>query len=192
MAVKTKSELEKLTNDELVSYLNKLSKSDFNGFVDADTKVRYFIYLYGEGIAKAIKGTGLFFPAITALKITESGYGRNIPANSFNFGGVKYNPKIHDNFVLSDTYEVVKGKRVLVKNTKFAKFKSAEDGIRQNIQVLLGDRYKLARLNAKSPEDQILMIAKAGYTTTPASQYLSLMSGNIKRVAKKTGFGKIV
>jgi hypothetical protein len=192
MAVKTKSELDKLSNDELVSYLNKLSKSDFNSYIDADTKVRYFIYLYGEGIAKAIKGTGLFFPAITALKITESGYGRNIPTNSFNFGGVKYNPNIHDNFVLSDTYEIKNGKRVLVRNTKFAKFKNAEDGIKQNIQVLLGDRYKNARLSAKNPDDQILMIAKAGYTTTPASQYLSLMSGNIKRVAKKTGFGKIV
>ena len=192
MAVKTKSELDKLSNDELVSYLNKLSKSDFNSYIDADTKVRYFIYLYGEGIAKAIKGTNLFFPAITALKITESGYGRNIPTNSFNFGGVKYNPNIHDNFVLSDTYEVKNGKRVLVRNTKFAKFKNAEDGIKQNIQVLLGDRYKNARLSAKNPDDQILMIAKAGYTTTPASQYLSLMSGNIKRVAKKTGFGKIV
>ena len=192
MAVKTKSELDKLTNEELVSYLNKLSKSDFNSYIDADTKVRYFIYLYGEGIAKAIKGTGLFFPAITALKITESGYGRNIPTNSFNFGGVKYNPNIHDNFVLSDTYEVKNGKRVLVRNTKFAKFKNAEDGIKQNIQVLLGDRYKNARLSAKNPDDQILMIAKAGYTTTPASQYLSSMSGNIKRVAKKTGFGKIV
>lgn len=192
MAVKTKSELDKLTNEELVSYLNKLSKTDFNSYVDADTKVRYFIYLYGEGIAKAIKGTDLFFPAITALKITESGYGRNIPTGSFNFGGVKYNPNIHSDYVLSDTYEVKNGKRVLVKDTKFAKFKNAEDGIRQNIQVLLGDRYKNARTQAKSPEEQIKMIARAGYTTTPADQYLSLMSGNIKRVAKKTGFGKIV
>lgn len=192
MAVKTKSELDKLTNEELVSYLNKLSKTDFNSYVDADTKVRYFIYLYGEGIARAIKGTGLFFPAITALKITESGYGRNIPTGSFNFGGVKYNSNIHDSYVLSDTYEVKNGKRVLVKDTKFAKFKNAEDGIKQNIQVLLGDRYKNARLNSKSPEEQIIMIAKSGYTTTPSSEYLNLMSGNIKRVAKKTGFGKIV
>ena len=100
MAVKIKSELDKLTNDELVKYLNSLSKTNFNQFVDADTKVRYFIYIYGEGIAKAIKGTGLFFPAIVAMKITESGYGRNIPTGSFNFGGVKYNPNIHDGFVL--------------------------------------------------------------------------------------------
>lgn len=192
MNVKSKKELDALTNDELVNYLNSLSKTNFNSYVDADTKVRYFIYIYGEGIAKAIKGTGLFFPAITALKITESGYGRNIPEGSFNFGGVKYNPNIHSDYVLADTYEIKNGKKVLVKGTKFAKFKNAEDGIRQNIQVLLGDRYKNARLQAKSPEEQIKMIAKAGYTTTPADQYLSLMSGNIKRVAKKTGFGKIV
>ena len=192
MAVKIKSELDKLTNDELVKYLNSLSKTNFNQFVDADTKVRYFIYIYGEGIAKAIKGTGLFFPAIVAMKITESGYGRNIPTGSFNFGGVKYNPNIHDGFVLADTYEIINGRRVLVRDTKFAKFKNAEDGIRQNIRILLGDRYKNAREQAKSPEEQIKMIARAGYTTTPADKYLRLMSGNIKRVAKKTGFGKIV
>lgn len=191
MAVKTRSELDKLSNPELVTYLNSLSKQNFNSFVDADTKVRYFLYLYGEGIAKAIKGTNLYFPAIAALKITESGYGRNIPANSFNFGGVKYNPNIHSDYVLADTSEIVNGKRVFIK-AKFAKFPSAEEGIRQNIQVLLADRYKAARQNAKSPEEQILAIAKAGYTTTPAQQYLNLMSGNIKRVAKKTGFGKIV
>jgi hypothetical protein len=191
MAVKTRSELDKLSNPELVTYLNSLSKQNFNSFVDADTKVRYFLYLYGEGIAKAIKGTNLYFPAIAALKITESGYGRNIPANSFNFGGVKYNPNIHSDYVLADTSEIVNGKRVFVK-AKFAKFPSTEEGIKQNIQVLLADRYKTARETAKSPEEQILAIAKAGYTTTPAQQYLNLMSGNIKRVAKKTGFGKIV
>jgi hypothetical protein len=59
MAVKTKSEMQNMTNDQLVAYLNGLSKSDFNGYIDADTKVRYFIYIYGDGIAKAIKGTQL-------------------------------------------------------------------------------------------------------------------------------------
>ena len=190
MAVKTKSEMQNMTNDQLVAYLNGLSKSDFNSFIDADTKVRYFIYLYGDGIAKAIKGTKLYFSAITALKITESGYGRNIPLNSFNFGGVKYNPNIHEDFVLSDTSEIVKGKRIFIK-AKFAKFKDAEDGIKRNIAILLGDRYKNARLNARSPEEQIKLIAQAGYTTTPSTTYLKLMQGNIDRVRKKTGFGRI-
>jgi flagellum-specific peptidoglycan hydrolase FlgJ len=190
MAVKSTSEMKNMTNDQLVTYLNGLSKSDFNSYVDADTKVRYFIYLYGDGIARGVKGTGLFFSAITALKILESGYGRNIPLNSFNFGGVKYNPNIHEDFVLSDTSEIVNGKRVFVK-AKFAKFKNAEDGIKKNIAVLLGDRYKKARTNSRSPEEQIKMIAQAGYTTTPSTQYLKLMQGNIDRVRKKTGFGRI-
>lgn len=190
MAVKSRKELDAMTNDQLVTYLNSLSKTNFNSYVDADTKARYFIYLYGEAIAKAIKGTGLFFSGIVAMKITESGYGRNIPKDSFNFGGVKYNPNIHDDFVLSDTSEIVNGKRVYIK-AKFAKFKNAEDGIKKNIAVLLGDRYKKARTDAKSPEEQIRMIAQAGYTTTPASAYLNLMKGNINRVRKKTGFGRI-
>lgn len=190
MAVKSRKELDAMTNDQLVTYLNSLSISDFNRFVDGDTKARYFIYLYGEAIAKAIKGTGLFFSGIVAMKITESGYGRRIPKDSFNFGGVKYNPNIHEDFVLADTSEIVNGKRVFVK-AKFAKFKDAEDGIRRNISVLLGDRYKKARLEARSPEEQIKMIAKAGYTTTPATSYLKLMQGNIDRVRKKTGFGRI-
>ena len=57
MAVKSTSEMKDLTNDQLVAYLNGLPKSTFNDYIDADTKVRYFIYLYGDGIAKAIKGT---------------------------------------------------------------------------------------------------------------------------------------
>jgi hypothetical protein len=86
--------------------------------------------------------------------------------------------------------EIINGKRVFMK-AKFAKFKDAEDGIKRNIAVLLGVRYKNARLNAKSPEEQILKIAESKYTTTPPKQYLKLMQGNIDRVRKKTGFGRI-
>ena len=190
MAVKTKTEMQNMTNDQLVAYLNGISILDYSTKVDADTKVRYFIYLYGDGIAKGLKGTGLFFSAITALKIFESGYGRLIPLNSFNFGGVKYNPNIHTDFVLADTSEIVKGKKVFIK-AKFAKFKDAEDGIRKNIAILLGDRYKNARLNARSPEEQIKMIVKSGYSTLPSNEYLKRMQGIIDRVRKKTGFGRI-
>jgi hypothetical protein len=47
------------------------------------------------------------------------------------------------------------------------------------------------KLNAKTPEEQILMIAKAKYTTTPPLVYLNLMKGNINRVRDKTGISKI-
>jgi len=189
MAVKSKKELDALTNDQLISYLDNLDKTNFNSFVDADTKVRYFIAKYGDGIAKAIKGTKLFFSSITALKMLESGYGRNVPKDSFNFGGIKYNPDIHSGYVVADTTEVVNGKKIFT-TAKFAKFSSAEDGIKNNIQTLLGSRYAKARL-AKTAEDQILEIAKAGYTTTPPNTYLNLMKGNIKRVRNKTGLGLI-
>lgn len=190
MAVKSRKELDAMTNDQLVSYLNSISLNDFKKFIDADTKVRYFIYLYGDGIAKAIKGTGLFFSAIAGLKMFESGYGRIIPKDSFNFGGVKYNPNIHQGYVEAMTTEVVKGKRVSVL-AKFAKFKDAEDGIRRNIAVLLGDRYKKARLEARSPEEQIKMIVKSGYSTESPTSYLNKMQGLINRARKKTGFGRI-
>lgn len=191
MAVKSKSELDKLTNDELVKYLDSLSLEQYNDYVDGDTKIRYFIYVHGENIAKFLKNTNLFFPAITAMKCYESGYGKRIPPNSFNYGGVKYNPNIHSDYVLVDTFEYINKKKVPTK-AKFAKFKNAEEGLKQNIGVLLGSRYKKARDEAKSPEEQIKMIASLGYTSTPPDLYLREMSGIVKRIAKKTGFGKIV
>ena len=47
MAVKTKTEMQNMTNDQLVAYLNGLSLSLFRDYVDGDTKTRYFIYLFG-------------------------------------------------------------------------------------------------------------------------------------------------
>lgn len=191
MAVKTRSELDKLSNPELVTYLNSLSKTEFNSNIDADTKVRFFLYLYGEGIAKFVKGTGYFFPAIAALKMFESGYGRSqLAQQAFNFGGVKYNPNKHSDFITMPTTEYVNGKQV-TQNLKFAKFKDVEDGLKNNIGVLMLDRYKKAR-EATTPEEQIIAIVKGGYSTTPPNTYLNNMKGLIKRVAKKTGFGKIV
>lgn len=190
MSAKSKTDLDAMTNEQLIVYLDNLDKATFNAYVDADTKVRYFIAKYGDGIAKAIRGTKLYFSAIVALKMLESGYGRNVPFNSFNFGGIKYNPAIHSGYVVSDTTEVVNGKKVYVQ-AKFAKFASAEEGIKSNIQTLLGSRYDAARNKAKTADDQILKIAQAGYTTTPAKEYLNLMKGNIKRVRTKTGLGLI-
>jgi flagellin-specific chaperone FliS len=56
---------------------------------------------------------------------------------------------------------------------------------------LLGDRYKNARLNAKSPEEQIKMLVQAGYSTMNSTTYVNLMKGNISRVRKLLPFGRI-
>jgi flagellum-specific peptidoglycan hydrolase FlgJ len=151
-----------------------------------------FIQQYGDGIAKAIKGTGIFFSVAVGQKAYESGYGKRIPVGSNNFGGIKYNPSLPGvvGFVLSDTTEYVKGKKVNVKQ-KFSKFKDVESGFRAYIQVLLLDRYKNARLLAKTPEEQIFMIAKAGYTTTPAAKYRDMLSPLIEAARDISKIGRI-
>lgn len=156
-------------------------------------RTQEFVGLYGKGIALAIKGTGLFFPTIVAQKALESGWGQSsLTKQANNFGGIKYNPRLAGvtGFIVKDTAEYVRGKRVMVKQ-KFSTFKDVESGIRATIQVLMGDRYKNARLNAKTPEEQVLMIARAGYTTTPPQKYLSSLQGIIEATQDLTGLGRI-
>jgi flagellum-specific peptidoglycan hydrolase FlgJ len=189
--VKSKSDLMAMNNPQLINYLDNLDIDLFKGYVDADTKVRYFVAKYGEGIARAIKGTNLFFPAIIAQSITESGYGRSeLTSKANNFGGIKYNPKIHSDYIFADTTEFLNGKRVKI-TARFAKFSDVAEGFKSHVNVLMADRYKNARNLAKSPEEQILMFAKAGYTTTPAKEYLDSIKGNINRVRDKYKFSKI-
>jgi flagellum-specific peptidoglycan hydrolase FlgJ len=147
---------------------------------------------YGSGIAKAISNTGLFFPAIIGQSAWESGYGDRIPPNSNNFGGIKYTPNLAGvvGYVESDTTEYVGGVKKYVKQ-KFAKFKDVESGFKAHIQLLMGERYKNARLNAKSPEEQILMIAKSGYSTTPPQKYLNDMKSLIEASRDYSKLGRI-
>jgi flagellum-specific peptidoglycan hydrolase FlgJ len=152
-----------------------------------------FVKNYGKGIALAIKGTGLFFPTVVAQKALESGWGESeLTKQANNFGGIKYNPNLSGvtGFVLRDTAEYVRGKKVRMKQ-KFSTFKDVESGIRATIQVLMGERYNNARMNAKTPEEQVLMIAKAGYTTTPPQKYLSALQGIIEATQDLTGLGRI-
>jgi flagellum-specific peptidoglycan hydrolase FlgJ len=195
--LKTRADYDKMTNEQLVDYLDKLDKPTFNNYVDADTKVRYFVAKFGTAFINSVKGTGLFLSGIIAQSIFESGYGRNIPTDkntgaiSNNFAGIKYNPNIHDGYVVSDTTEVIKGKKTPFYNVKFAKFTDPTVGIKKHFQVLMGDRYKKARMDAKSPEEQIKMLVQAGYSTMNPTAYVNLMKGNISRVRKLLPFGRI-
>lgn len=152
-----------------------------------------FLKDYGKGIALAVKGTNLFFPAVVAQKALESGWGdSSLARDANNFGGIKYNPNLSGvvGYVSLDTAEYVNKKKVMQK-AKFSKFKDVESGIKATIQVLMGDRYKDARLKAKTPEEQVLMIAKAGYTTTPPLKYVSSLKGIIEATQDITGLGRI-
>jgi len=156
-------------------------------------RIKEFTDKYGIGIAKSIANTGLYFPAVVGQSAYESGYGDKIPPNSNNFGGIKYNPKLANvvGYVDIDTTEYINGVKTKVVQ-RFSKFKDVESGFKAHIQLLMGDRYKNARLNAKSPEEQILMIVKSGFSTTPAEIYLSRMKSLIEASRDYSKLGRIV
>jgi flagellum-specific peptidoglycan hydrolase FlgJ len=192
MANKTKSDYDKMTNEQLVTYLDALPKKTFDSFVDADTKVRYFLFKYGKQFADAIKGTNLFYAGVVAQSIGETGYGRsNLAMNANNFAGVKYIASIHSDFYQTQTKEVVKGKTITV-TAKFAKFPTAFEGVKNHIDTLLKPRYEKARLNAKTPEEQIKMIVQAGYASMNPTTYVNQIKGNIRRIQNKVPIGKVV
>ena len=156
-------------------------------------KTKWFVDKYGEGIAKAIKGTNLFFPAVVAQKALESGWGQSdLTTKHNNWGGIKCAPKLEGaiSCVVMDTTEYKKGVKINTKQS-FTKFADTESGIKAVTRVLMADRYKNARDNAKTAKEQVLMIAKAGYTTTPPSKYLALLSGIIEATQDYKGLGRI-
>jgi len=157
-----------------------------------ENRTKEFIGKFGSGIANSIADTGLFFPAVIAQSAFESGYGDRIPKDSNNFGGIKYNPNLQgvSGYVDSVTTEVVKGREVR-RVERFAKFKDVESGFKAHVEVLMKDRYKNARLNAKSPEEQIKMIVQAGYSTTPPDVYLNKMRGIIEAARDISQLGRI-
>jgi flagellum-specific peptidoglycan hydrolase FlgJ len=155
-------------------------------------KTERFIDTYGTGIANLIRNTGIFFPGLVAKICLESTYGASkITTEGFNFGGVKYNPNIHSDYQLADTTEYVNGRRIVVKNAKFAKFRSVEDGLAKQVSVLMLDRYKNGRINAKTPEEQLTMWVNAGYSTTPANVYVSNLRSIIKHSMNYKPIGRI-
>lgn len=191
MANRTKSDYDKMTNDELVAIIDPMNSSQFS-FVDVDTKVRYFLYKFGTAFADAIKGTNLFFAGVVAQSIGESGYGKStLASKANNFAGVKYIASLHPAFFETKTKEVVKGKTITV-TAKFAKFPTALDGVKNHIETLMKPRYEKARLNAKTPEEQIKMIVEAGYASLSPTKYVDLIRGNIKRIQNKIPIGKVV
>lgn len=157
------------------------------------SRTKEFISKYGKGIAQAIQGTNLFFATVVAQKALESNYGESgLTKEANNFGGIKYNPNLEGvvGYVVKDTTEYIKGKKVAVQQ-KFSKFRDVQSGVAATIEVLKKDRYANARNKATTPQEQVLMIAQAGYTTTPPAKYLSLLKGIIEATQDLTGIGRV-
>ena len=192
MANKTKSDYDKMTNDELVLYLDKLPLQTFKDYVDGDTKVRYFLYKYGKEFAEALKGTNMFYAGVVAKVMYESTYGRSgLTQNANNFAGVKYVQSKHPAFYEEWTNEYINNKKVRVK-AKFAKFPTALEGINVLVKdTLMSPRYLKAR-QQKTPEDFIYELAKAGFATANPTLYKNHIKYIIRRVQNKVPIGKVV
>jgi flagellum-specific peptidoglycan hydrolase FlgJ len=154
-------------------------------------KTRIFIDNYGIGIANLIKNTGIFFPTIVSMVCLESGYGESgLTKKAYNFGGVKYNPNKHNDFIWYDTTEYVNGRLVKTK-AKFAKYKSVEEGLKGQYVTIMSERYKIARYNATSPLDQIGMYVQRGYSTTPVEKYKNKCKGIVSACIDYKPIGRV-
>jgi flagellum-specific peptidoglycan hydrolase FlgJ len=156
-----------------------------------ECKTRKFVDNYGIGIANLIKNTGIYFPTIVSMVCLESAYGESsITTKGYNFGGVKYNPSKHNDFMIADTTEYVNGRLVHVQQ-KFAKFKSVEDGLKGQYVTMMLERYKPARYNATSPLEQVGMYVQRGYSSTPVEKYKNKCRGIINACISYKALGRI-
>ena len=97
-------------------------------------------------------------------------------------------------FIVFSSYSY--SQKIETKNIKhqlkdFSIFKDVEAGIRGVSKVLMMDRYKNARDNAKTAKEQILMFGKAGYGGVTPEGYLAGMSGIIEAAQDYSGLGRI-
>lgn len=158
-------------------------------------RMKTFIDVYGKDIADAIRGTGLFFSAVAAQKALESGYGDSELAKKYNnFGGVKNFGGLEGaGRVLLDTTEYVKGKKI-VKKQPFATYKTPRIAFDSYVRVLKDPSKKYTQMGvftAKTPEDQILRMVRAGYSTAPPEKYLNSVRGMIAAARDYSKLGKI-
>lgn len=156
-------------------------------------KTEWFINTYGKLIIDSIKGTNIFFPAAVAQRAIESGYGKSKLATLYNnYGGVKCNQNLSGAIGCGPMPTNDSKNGVLYKTTgNFTKFKDVPSGMFGCTDVLMKDRYKNARLNAKSAKEQILMISRAGYGGVTPELYLAGMAGIIEAAQDYTGLGRI-
>jgi flagellum-specific peptidoglycan hydrolase FlgJ len=159
------------------------------------SRVKKFVDAYGVDIAKAIKGTGLFFSAVAAQKMLESDYGDSTLSKKHNnFGGIKNFGRLPNaGVVVLDTTERKSGRIVRVKQP-FATFKTPYDAFLSYVKVLQDPtkRYtKMGVFTAQTPEEQIRRMVEAGYSTLKPDQYLKQMQGIIDATRDYSKLGKI-
>jgi flagellum-specific peptidoglycan hydrolase FlgJ len=161
-------------------------------------KTKKVIDLYGADIATAIKGTGLFFPTVVAQVCLEaykpgSDQFSELAKKYNNYSGIKYSTSYTSlGPAQMDTTEFINGVRKPVK-ANFAIFSDFKQYIQAYVKILTNvPSYRAAGVfQAKSPEEQVLLLVKGGYSTTPGTQYLNIAKCYINSARDIVGFGKI-
>ncbi len=131
--------------------------------------IKTFLQQHFDDIITAIADTGLYFPSTVAQLSVESRNGTSELAVKYNnYGGIKGNAS---NGVLLNTTE---GDNGTPSQDYFRVFSSFKDFMDYYVSNLVdNERYVNGGiLQATSPEDQILKMAEAGYTTMTPSVYL--------------------
>ncbi len=154
-----------------------------------------FFDRYGADLVAAITDTNLFFAAVLAQKALESGWGKSELASRYNnLGGVKNFGKMPNaGQVYLDTTEYENN--ILVKKKQpFATYSTPKIFFQEYVKVLNDPTKKYTSMGvftAPTPEEQILRMAKAGYTTADPKKYLASMQGIINAALDIYKFGKI-
>ncbi len=146
------------------------------------SKQSEFISKHKQEVIEATQGTGLFPSVKMAQMILESGWGEDyLPKVANNFFGIKKGSGWS-----GETIEVSTPKDAN-KRSVFRKYASPLDSIKDHSSFLIkNQRYANAGVfNAKTPEEQIDAIAKAGYAE--AKNYASTIksvinSNNLKKL----------
>lgn len=151
-----------------------------------------FVNKYGQDIITAITDTGLFFMAVVGQKCLESNYGKSELASKYNnFAGIKnFGSLTGAGTVVLDTMET--GPDPV--SQPFATFDTPLQGFQAYVRVLQDPTKKYTSMSvftATTPKDQIINMAKAGYTVTAPDKYYSMMKGIIDACTDLYPYGKV-
>lgn len=145
---------------------------------------------YREPVCRNLLDSGLFLPAVMGQLSAESNWGQNAPGN--NFAGIHSTGSAFSSGTQTlDTTEVVNGARISVKGT-FATYADFDNFLKDYIRVLKLASYVNAGVyTAATPEDQVLAIARGGYSTLSPVAYLNQCRGRIEAARDLWKIGKI-
>jgi flagellum-specific peptidoglycan hydrolase FlgJ len=140
-----------------------------------------YIDKYKNAAVNATKGTGLFASVLLTQGIVESNNGNSVLSSKYhNHFGIKADSSWKGPKVNMQTREVLNGADVTI-GDYFRVYSNDEEGFRDRTNFLLRNpRYANAGVfTAKTPQEQIEALKRAGYATDP--NYVSILTGVLER-----------